>query len=48
MSVSFSDDSMTKMPSYRDDSYSAFRGMVVGFALCSPVWIALAVLIHSI
>ena len=39
---------MTKMPSCRDDSYSAFRGMVVGFALCSPVWIALAVLIYGV
>ena len=48
MSAALSDDSMTKIPSCSEGSYSAFRGMVFGFALCSPVWIGFGLLMHSV
>lgn len=48
MSAGLSDDSMTMMLPCNKVSYSAFRGMVFGFALSSPIWIAFGLLVHRL
>ncbi len=46
MSAALSNDSVIMMQSRNEISYSAFRGMIFGIALCSPVWIAFGFLVH--